>query len=155
VGGHLLHTNDDMQFVEANFTSYESAFVEDWREGGYYCDIRDGDDQRAVFWTALLRRFPRVVDVVLTQSNSSRLGTPALDKATRLATGSPDGITIGITELRWYSRTDWCPSSRYIWRRDRSKHKSPIWEVTETSRSPRRMTPPIRIYSGVVGAYQR
>jgi hypothetical protein len=103
VGGHLLHTNDDletlthMQFVEANFTSYESAFVEDWREGGYYCDIRDGDDQRAVFWTALLRRFPRVVDVVLTQSNSSRLGTPAPEKATRLVTGSPDGISIGIT----------------------------------------------------------
>ncbi|KAH7392541.1 hypothetical protein BKA66DRAFT_457724 [Pyrenochaeta sp. MPI-SDFR-AT-0127] len=159
-GGHPRHTNDNlealthMQYIEVDFSFYGSVFVMEWKEGGYYTDIREGEDQRTVFWMALRRRFPRVTDVVLTEGNPNRPETPAPERATQLATGSPDGISISVSQLRWYSDTCICPSSRYLWRRNRSNHESPTWELTETSWNPRRITPPNRKYSGLVGAYQ-
>lgn len=160
-GGHPRHTNDDleamthMQYIEVGFSSYGSVFVTEWEEGGYFANIREGEDQRAVFWMALRRRFPCVTDVVLTAVNPKRLGTPAPKKATQLATGSPDGISISVSQLRWYNDTCVWPLSRYLWRRNCSNHKSSTWELTETSWNPRRITPPNRKYSGLVGAYQR
>ncbi|KAH8701255.1 hypothetical protein GQ44DRAFT_632233 [Phaeosphaeriaceae sp. PMI808] len=160
-GGHPRHTNSDlealthMQYIEVDFCSYGSVFIEEWREGGYYSNIHEGEDQRTVFWMALRRRFPRVTDVVLTRNNSKRLETPAPEEATQLATGSPDGISLSVSQLRWYNDTRICPSSRYLWRQNRSNHKPPTWELTETSWNPRRIMPPNKRYSGPVGAYQR
>ncbi|KAH7068265.1 hypothetical protein BKA63DRAFT_536650 [Paraphoma chrysanthemicola] len=99
-GGHPRLTNDDLealthiQYVEVDFYSYRSSFVKEWREGGYYTDIHEGENERDIFWTSLRRRFPCVTDVVLTVNNTKRLGTPIPEHATRLATGSPDGISI-------------------------------------------------------------
>ncbi|KAJ4362588.1 hypothetical protein N0V83_010682 [Neocucurbitaria cava] len=156
-GGHPRHTNHDlealthMQYIEVDFTFGASVFVTEWEDGRYYTEIREGEDQRAAFWMALRRRFPRVTDVVLTEGTSKRLGTPP-DKGTRLATGSFDGISLSVSQLQWYNNTSVCPASRYLWRWNRS---SSTWELTDTSWNPHRITPPVRKYFGPVGAYQR
>ncbi|KAH7092216.1 hypothetical protein FB567DRAFT_463231 [Paraphoma chrysanthemicola] len=159
-GGHPRLTNDDLealthiQYVEVDFFIYRSSFVEEWTEGGYHCDIHEGEKERAVFWKALRRRFPCVTDVVLTVPNSKRLGAPAPENATRLATGSPDDISISVSQPircgdHWAS-----PLSRHLWRRNHSNRDPSTWELIETSWSPRRITPPSKNYSGPVGAYQ-
>jgi hypothetical protein len=49
-GGHPRHTNYDlealthMQYIKVNFFLYGSIFVTEWKEGGYYTDIRKGED---------------------------------------------------------------------------------------------------------------
>jgi hypothetical protein len=161
-GGHPRHTNDDlealahMQYIEVDFYGYRSSFVEEWRDGGYYTNIHEGEEERAVFWRALRRRFPHVTDVVLTVPNNTKPpGPPAPENAIQLATGAPDGISISVSRLRSCGDSWASPESRHLWRGNRSNQKSTTWELTDTSWNPRRITPPNKKYSGPVGAYQR
>lgn len=156
-GGQACHTNFDvealthMQYIEVSFDSDTSYFIFDWREDECFSDTHEGTEMRALFWTTLHRRFPRVRDVVLNERSAGRDGEPPPETMIRLATTCPAGISVSVSQLRrfgeWYA-----PETRHLWHRDCTPS---TWDLVTSSWNPQRITPPTRRFSGPVGEYEQ
>lgn len=159
-GGHPRHTNHNldalihMQYIEVTFHEWSCGFFQNWRERQSYFDEIQSEEKIAVFWRALHHRFPNAIDVVLDEYQSQRPGAPVPEKIVHLAMGSPEGISISVSQLRWCNDKWYSPESRHVWRK-RSNDTSPTWDLIETFWNPRRILPPTKKYSGSVGEYMR
>lgn len=157
-GGHARDANYSLEalahirYLEVGFLDFTTNLLFGWDENEYHTS--ENVEQRAVFWTTLCRLFPRVVDIVLNENNSSRHGSPLPGQPIRLAMDCPVDITISVSQLRhddkWYT-----PETRHLWRREHRNNSTPTWDLVESAWNPRRILPPTRRFSGPVGEYEQ
>lgn len=159
-GGHVRHTNYDLealahlQYIEVSFNEFMTNYMAEWKEKDYGSETPEGEEQRAVFWAALRRLFPRVKDIVINEYDSTSVENDMPNKPVQLANASPIDAVISISQLR-YDGAWWLPETRHLWQRDDDNSTTPTWDLVESAWRPRRITPPTRQYSGPVGKYQK
>jgi hypothetical protein len=166
-GGYIGHTSDDvealalMQHIEIDFRGMPSILFAGWDDGELEWvdpdrkDIpNDSVDQViAMFWETLRLRFPRVTHVVLSDTALDDPGAPPPNELVQLAHGSPASIAVAISSLNRESRHP--QVSRYLWQQVRCDGSPTTWELVDSAWTPRRVFPPLNVFSGPVGLYRR
>ena len=168
-GGYPGHTHDDldalarMQYIEVDFDGVSSILGSGWEDGVLKFSSNSAEDlprnhmeqQMARFWTTLRRRFPRVIDVVLSDTRYDDHGAPAPKELTQLAGGSPHGISTGVSCIQTDDKRRARPLSRHFWRQTRRDNNPSTWELVDPAWTPRSVLPPLSEHSGPLGEYWR
>lgn len=105
------------------------------------------------FWQTLHCRFPHVSHIILSESCAALVPAPLPSDLTRLAESSPSGLNISISYLDQEGSQD--IQKRRLWRRVRGTQDMEVqkWVLVSQSWALTRTLPPLKSFSGPVGAY--
>lgn len=159
-GGYPAHTHTDlealkyMQHIHVEADYIPSLLFTGWEDGQLVFGYADGtklpsyyaEQQIEKFWATLVRRFPRVVSVVLGDTDYDDAGAAPPEHLVRMARGCPASIEVFVSSFQTHTRD--CVT-RCLWRP--SKDTSILVDAAYT---PRVVFPPVKKHRGPVGAFQ-